>query len=82
MLTRAGGVLLSFNRFCRAIKPPNVVAVSLHEASTMAALGAAALEYSASRIASLSSPFTPGLEQLFGTARRVPGWICVNEPSV
>src|ERR1022692_2479475 len=76
MLTIAGGVLLSFNKFCRAIKPPKV-AVSLQEASSMAALGAAALAYSASRIASVSSPFVPGLLQLL-----VPlpgaGWTCVN----
>ena len=80
MLTTAGGAVLSFNRFCSAIKPPKV-AVSLHEASTIAALGAAALAYSASRIASVSSPFVPGLAQLL-----VPlggaGWICVNEPPV
>src|SRR5271157_6081056 len=81
MLTRAGGAPLSFNRFCSAIKPPKVDDVSLHEASTMAALGAAALAYSASRVASTSSPFAPGLAQLL-----VPlggaGWICENEPPV
>src|ERR1035438_2782089 len=76
MLTSAGGVPLPFRRFCSAIRPPKV-SVSVHEASTMAALGAAALAYSASTIASLSSPFTPGSAQLF-----VPlggaGWVCVR----
>src|SRR5208282_5443311 len=80
MLMIAGGVVLSFKRFCMAIKPPKV-AVSAHEASSMAALGAAALEYSASRIASPSSPFTPGSVQLFVPVGGA-GWICVNEPSV
>src|ERR1035441_5343249 len=83
MLTTAGGVPLSFKRFCRAINPPKVAPVCppLHEANSMDALGAAALAYSASRIASPSSPFTPGSVQLF-----VPlpgaGWTCVNEPPV
>src|SRR5208282_1329550 len=78
MLMIAGG-LLSLSRLCIAIKPPKVV-VLLQEASTMAALGAAALAYSASRIASMSSPspFTPGSVQLL---EPVPaGWTCVNEP--
>src|ERR1017187_2909371 len=79
MLTIAGGVLLVLIRFCSAIKPPKVD-VSLHEASTMAALGAAALAYSASRIASVSSPFVPGLEQLEPVGGG--GWICVKEPPV
>src|SRR5271169_1763258 len=83
MLMIAGGVPLSFNKFTKAINAPNVASVfpSLHEARTIAALGAAALAYSASRIASKSSPFALGLEQLF-----VPlggaGWTCVNEPPV
>src|SRR5271168_4541079 len=78
----AGGVPLAFNRFCMAIRPPKVD-VLLHEASSMAALGAAALAYSASRIASPSSPsgFTPGSVQLFGPLGGA-GWICVNEPPV
>src|ERR1035438_10563576 len=80
MLTIAGGVLLSFNKFCRAIKPPKV-AVSLQEASSMAALGAAAMAYSASRIASVSSPFAPGLKQLFVPVGGA-GWTCVNDPPV
>src|SRR5580658_7374787 len=80
MLTRDGGALLSFSRFCSAIRPPKVVFV-LHEASTTAALGAPALAYSASRIASVSLPFTPGLAQLFLPLAGA-GWICVNEPSV
>src|SRR5208282_1274620 len=83
MLMIAGGELVSFKRFCMAIKPPNVAPVSppLHEASSMAALGAAALAYSASMIASFSSPFTPGSVQLLGPLGGA-GWICVNEPSV
>src|ERR1035438_4733728 len=80
MLTSAGGGLLSFRRFCSAIRPPKVP-VSTHEASTMAALGAAALAYSASMIASLSSPSAPGSEHLFEPLGGA-GWICVNEPSV
>src|ERR1017187_533607 len=79
MLTSAGGVPLPFRRFCSAIRPPKV-SVSVHEASTMAALGAAALAYSASTFASLSSPFTPGSEQLFEPLGG-RGWICVIEPS-
>src|SRR5271165_3069061 len=80
MLTIAGGVPLSFNRFCSAIKPPKVV-VSAHDARTMAALGAAALAYSASRIASVSSPLVPGLVQLLGPLGGA-GWVCVNVPPV
>src|ERR1035437_9976765 len=79
MLTSAGGVPLPFRRFCSAIRPPKV-SVSVHEASTMAALGAAALEYSASTIASLSSPFPPGSGLLFEPLGG-GGWICVIEPS-
>src|ERR1017187_644500 len=82
MLTSAGGVPLPFRRFCSAIRPPKV-SVSVHEASTMAALGAAALAYSASTIASLSSlppPFPPGAERLLEPLGG-GGWICVIEPS-
>ncbi len=68
MLTILGGFELLI-RFCSAIKPPNVVRVSAQEASSIAALGAAALAHSASRMASKSSPTTsPGLLQL------EPGW--------
>src|SRR5271154_2976164 len=78
MLTMAGGGVPSFKRFSSAISPPKVV-LPRHEARTIAALGAAALEYSASRVASSSSPVAPGSVQLL-----VPlggaGWICVNEP--
>src|ERR1700722_4713574 len=42
----------------------DVNAVSAQDARTMAAPGAPALAYSASRIASLSSEFTPGDSQL------------------
>src|SRR5215470_10110365 len=64
-----------------AIRPPNVVVVSAHVAITIAALGAAALAHSASRIASASfGEITPGLVQLF-----VPeegGLTTVKEPDV
>src|SRR5580658_3291887 len=59
MLTIGGGLTL-LTRFCRAIRPPKVVLVSLHDASSIAALGAAALDHCASSSASISSPFTPG----------------------
>src|SRR6266403_931756 len=45
----------------------------------MAALGAAALAYSASRIASPSSAFTPGAPQLFGPLGGA-GCVWLNEP--
>jgi hypothetical protein len=45
---------------------------------TIAALGAAALAYSASRIASASSLFTPGSEQLLGPVGGA-GLIVLNE---
>src|SRR5271154_4042360 len=81
MLMMAGGVLLSLIRFWTAIRPPNVVRVSSQDASSIAALGAAALAYSASRIASTWSPLAPGFVQLF-----VPlggaGWTWVKEPEV
>jgi len=56
----------ALTRFSSAISPPNVV-VSLHEAITMAAAGAAALAHSAS-ISGLrfGAATTPGLTQLFG----------------
>src|SRR5450755_3046102 len=79
MLMIAGGVPLAFNRFCIAIKPPKV-AVSVQEASSMAALGAAALAYSASRIASPSFPLNPGSEQLFVPLEA--GCTCENEPAL
>jgi hypothetical protein len=48
-----------------AIKPPKVVFVSAQETMRMAALGAAALAHSASRMASASfGAITPGLLQL------------------
>src|SRR5580693_3778861 len=66
MLTIAGGPLLALIRFWRAMRPPNVVAVSAQAAISMAALGAAALAHSASRIASASlGATTPGARQLF-----------------
>src|SRR5579862_3562482 len=67
MLTKAGGGVLASIKFCKAIKPPKVVVVSAHETIRIAALGAAALAHSASRIASASfGATTPGLAQLFG----------------
>src|SRR5271170_7934076 len=65
MLMMAGG-LAALNRFWIAIRSPSGESAQL--AITMAALGAAALAYSASRIASPSSPpgSTPGSVQLVG----------------
>ena len=81
MLTRAGGVPLSLSKFCSAMKPPKFV-VSVQEANTIAALGAAALDHSASMMASLSSPpFTPGSMQLVDPVRGA-GWTCVKDPAV
>src|SRR5579864_4562293 len=66
MLKRAGG-LGALRRFCMAIRPPKVVVVSAQAAMTIAALGAAALAHSASRIASASlGAMMPGAPQLFG----------------
>ena len=50
-------------------------------ATSIAAFGAAALDHSASRVASMSSAVTPGSEQLelpLGGA----GWIVLNDPEV
>src|SRR5580704_158848 len=58
MLIMAGG-FDPLIRFWIAIRPPNVL-VSAQEAMTIAALGTAALAYSASRIASPSSALCPG----------------------
>src|SRR5580698_7351058 len=81
MLTTAGGVALSFSKFCSAISPPNVE-VSVHDASSIAALGAAALAYSASKIASPSFPTrTPGFPQLLVPVGGA-GCTCVNDPAV
>src|SRR5579871_1627437 len=63
MLTMCGGLAPS-RRFCTAMRPPNVALVLSQAARRMAAPGAAALAPSASRIASLSSLFTPGAAQL------------------
>ena len=64
MLTIAGGVPDSLSRFCSAMNPPKLVLVSAHDASSIAALGAAALAHSTSIAASPSSPLTPGLVQV------------------
>src|SRR5208282_4751719 len=74
MLMMEGG-LAPLIRFCTAIKPPKVVFVFAQEASSIAAFGAAALAYSASKSASTSSPLTPGLVQF-------PGCTWENEPAV
>jgi hypothetical protein len=49
-----------------------------HETSSMAALGAAALAHSASRVASTSSPVAPGSLQLPPPPL---GWMVVKEPA-
>src|SRR5580704_19324861 len=74
MLTIDGG-LPAFSKFCSAMSPPNVE-VSAQDANSIAAFGAAALEYSASRMASPSSPFIPGFVQLFAKF----GCTCVKLP--
>src|SRR5271163_4027634 len=77
MLTIAGGVLDSLSRLASAINPPKFVLVSLHDASSIAALGAAALAHSTSIAASPSSPLVPGLVQV----PPVPvGCTCVKVP--
>src|SRR5580658_4810894 len=79
MLMIDGGAV-PFTRFCTAINPPKVTRESAQAATMMAALGAAALAHSASRIASPSSPATiPGLPQLLVPA---VGCSVVNEPEV
>src|SRR5271157_1723741 len=79
MLKIAGG-FAALIRFCIARKPPNVV-VFRHDASWIAAEGAAALAHSASRIASPSSPLTPGSAQLLLPPEGA-GWIVENEPEL
>jgi hypothetical protein len=71
------------------MKPPKMV-VSAHVASSMAALGAAALDHSASTVASLSLAATPGSVQLQLPPSQVVevslppgcGWTCVKVPLV
>src|ERR1700722_20496890 len=72
------GGLLPLIRFCMAIIPPNVTSVLSQEATMIAAPGAAALAHSASRIASESSEFTPGSEQLL--APLPDGCAVVSDP--
>src|SRR5665213_519091 len=69
------GVFVALITFCAATKR------SVQVAMTIAALGAAALAHSASRIASPSSPFTPGFVQLLGPDGGA-GCIVVSEPPV
>src|SRR6266478_2012783 len=80
MLMIEGGGVLALIRFWMAISPPNVVLVSAHAAISMAALGAAALAHSASRIASASlAATTPGAPQLLaGCTAGAGGWTCVK----
>jgi hypothetical protein len=83
MLTIAGGVSDSLIRFCNAMNPPKLL-VSAHEASSIAALGAAALAHSTSMAASPSSLLTPGSVQVPAPPMpKVPGtgWTCVKEPA-
>ena len=70
MLTTGGGFAL-LTRFSRAMSPPNVVAVSLQEASSIAAPGAVAPAHSASSAGlALSAPLTPE----FGASRGGAAW--------
>src|SRR5882724_2260022 len=76
------GGFAEFTTFAMAMNPPKVVRVLPHAATTMAALGAAALAHSASRIASLSSPATtPGARQLFDPLAGA-GCTVVSDPPV
>src|SRR5215470_15126440 len=81
MLMIDGGALLPLIKFCIAMRPPKVVCVSAQAAITIAALGAAALAHSASKIASASlGAITPGAPQLLpGGDGGAGGWICANE---
>src|SRR5229473_8700172 len=80
MLMIAGGGLLALMRFWMAIRPPKVVVVSAHAAISIAALGAAALAHSASRMASASlGATTPGAPQLLACGAGAGGCTCVNE---
>src|SRR5580658_1627149 len=64
MFIIVAGLLGALMRLTSASRPPKVVAVSPQEATSMAALGDAALAYSASRVASRESPLKPGSRQL------------------
>src|SRR5258708_1279940 len=76
----AGG-LAPLIRFWIAIRPPKVPPESAQLATTIAALGAAALAYSASRISSPTSVFGPGAVQLFVPVGGA-GWTVFNEAPV
>src|ERR1700689_793314 len=78
MLTIAGGVVVALRIFCNAMKPPKLVVVSEHEATSMAAFGAPALDHSASRVSSPLALLGPGSVQLFVGV--LGGWTCVREP--
>src|ERR1700739_4290213 len=80
MLMIDGGGVLALIKFWIAISPPNVLPVSAHAAISIAALGAAALAHSASRIASASfGATTPGALQLLACGAGAAGCTCVNE---
>src|SRR6516162_4133674 len=82
MLMIAGGWLLALIRFWNAISPPKVVPLSAQVAITMAALGAAALAHSASRIASASfGAMMPEAMQLLEPFEGA-GCTVVKEPDV
>src|ERR1700749_250517 len=80
MLMIEGGEV-AFTRFCAARNSPEATPVSEHEAFTIAAPGAAAVGHSVARIASLSSPGTPGEAQLDGPVGGC-GLTLVSEPEV
>jgi hypothetical protein len=75
------GGALELSKFFCATRTPNVVVVSAQETNWMAALGAAALDHSASSAASSSSPFAPGSEQLEAPLGGA-GLIVSNDPEV
>src|SRR6516162_3615920 len=81
MLMIPGGGATLLSRFCMAIKPPKLVLVSAHDATTMAAFGAAALDHSTSTSASPSSGLTPGSIQVAPCGEFFDGcgWIWARE---
>jgi hypothetical protein len=67
--------------FCMAIKPPKLVMVSAQVATTIAALGADALDHSMSTAASTPSPLKPGSAQLPPFPGPTGcGWTCESQP--
>ena len=76
MLMIPGG-LPALRRFCKAMNPPKVVVVSAHVIIRMAAFGAAALDHSASRIASPSRTVGTRIGAVIGTGGR--RWMNLSE---